>query len=112
MQQLAFPAAFVEVEHTAGLLGEPRVAREDPRPVVPWADRVLRQPAPAALRERRGGGAPVSQKTLPEQEVLALALWLLGDPHNEQDLERIAAAHDEYRSRQLAAAADALRRST
>lgn len=63
-----------------------------------------------ALRERRGGGAPVSQKTLPEQEVLALALWLLGDPHNEQDLERIAAAHDEYRAGQLAAAADALRR--
>lgn len=64
------------------------------------------------LRERRGGGAPVSQKTLPEQEVLALALWLLGDPHNAQGLERIAAAHDEYRAGQLAAAADALRRST
>src|SRR6266511_185475 len=29
MQQLAFPAALVEVEHAAGLL-EPRVAREDP----------------------------------------------------------------------------------
>ncbi len=54
----------------------------------------------------------MSQKTLPEQEVLALALWLLGDPHNAQALERIAAAHDEYRAGQLAAAADALRRST
>jgi len=64
-----------------------------------------------ALRDRRGTGAPVSQKTLPEQEVLALALWLLGDPRNDQDLERIAAAHDDYRASQLAAAAEALRRS-
>jgi len=63
------------------------------------------------LRERRGGRAPVSQKTLPEQEVLALALWLLGDPPNAQGLERIAAAHDEYRAGQLAAAANALRHS-
>lgn len=63
-----------------------------------------------ALRERRGGGAPVSQKTLPEQEVLALALWLLGDPRNDQNLERIAAAHDDYCANQLTAAAEALRR--
>ncbi len=64
-----------------------------------------------ALRERRSAGVPVSQKTLPEQEILALALWLLGDPHNDQDLERVAAAHDDYRASQLAAAAEALRPS-
>jgi len=64
-----------------------------------------------ALRDRRRAGGPVSQKTLPEQEVLALALWLLGDPRNDQDLERIVAAHDDYRASQLTAAAEALRRS-
>ncbi len=48
---------------------------------------------------------------LPEQEILALALWLLGDPHNGENLKRVAAAHDDYRASQLAAAAEALRPS-
>jgi len=48
---------------------------------------------------------------LPEREILALALWLLGDPHNDENLKRIAAAHDDYRASQLAAAAEALRPS-
>jgi hypothetical protein len=61
-----------------------------------------------ALRERRGAGSPVSQKTLPEQEILALAIWMLGDPRSADDLERIAEAHDDYRAQQLAAAAAAL----
>jgi hypothetical protein len=35
MQQLAFPAAGVEVEDRAGLLSEVGVAREDPGAVLP-----------------------------------------------------------------------------
>jgi len=46
MQPLALPAAFIEIKDRAGLLGEARVAREDPRAVLPGPDRVLRQPAP------------------------------------------------------------------
>src|SRR6266700_1502376 len=46
VQQLAFPAALVEVEDRAGPVGEARVAREDPGAVLPGLDRVLRQPAP------------------------------------------------------------------
>ncbi len=41
VQQLAFPATFVEVEHRAGLLQEPRIAGKDPRAVLPRFDRVL-----------------------------------------------------------------------
>ena len=50
VQQLALPAALVEVQHGTGLLREARVARKDPRSVLPGADRVLGQPA----RDRRG----------------------------------------------------------
>ena len=41
MQQLAFPAAGVEVKDAAGLGGEVGVAREDPGAVLPRLDRVL-----------------------------------------------------------------------
>jgi site-specific DNA recombinase len=51
LKQLSFPAALVEIEDPAGLLGELGVAREDPRAVVPRADRVLCQPPPD--RDRR-----------------------------------------------------------
>jgi hypothetical protein len=46
VQQLAVPAAAVEVQDAAGLGGEVGIAREDPRAVLPALDRVLRQPAP------------------------------------------------------------------
>src|SRR4051812_11719913 len=46
VQPLALPAARVEIEDRAGLLGEVRIAREDPRAVLPGLDRILRQPAP------------------------------------------------------------------
>jgi hypothetical protein len=46
MQQLAFPAAGVQVEDAAGVGGEVGVAREDPGAVLPRLDRVLGQPAP------------------------------------------------------------------
>ena len=41
MQPLALPAALLEVEHSACLLGEAWVAREDPGAVLPGFDRVL-----------------------------------------------------------------------
>ena len=46
VQPLALPAAGVQIQDRAGLLGEPWVAREDPRAVLPRLDRVLRQPPP------------------------------------------------------------------
>src|SRR5215211_2933920 len=45
LKQLAFPAALVEVEDRAGLLKKLRVAREDPRALLPGLDRVVGQPA-------------------------------------------------------------------
>ena len=51
LEQLPLPAALVQVQDPARLLGELRVAREDPRAVVPRADRVLPQPPPD--RDRR-----------------------------------------------------------
>jgi site-specific DNA recombinase len=56
-EQLALPAALVEVEHPAGLLEEVGVAREDPRALLPRLDRVLGQPAPDRRRGRLAGCA-------------------------------------------------------
>ena len=52
LKQLALTAALVEIEDRPGLLHELRVAREDPRALLPGLDRVLRQPA-ADRRSRR-----------------------------------------------------------
>lgn len=62
-----------------------------------------------ALRTR--DGERVSQKSLPEQEVLALLIWLAGSPQNPEAVARLAAALDLYRARRFAAAAEALRPS-
>jgi hypothetical protein len=51
LEQLPVPPALVQIQHPAGLLSELRVAREDPRTVVPWADGVLAEPPPD--RDRR-----------------------------------------------------------
>ena len=56
------------------------------------------------LRRARDG---VSQKKLPKQEVLAMAVWALGDPDDERASIRLAALYEEYRGRRLAAAAAA-----
>ncbi len=63
LQQLALPAARIQVEHPPGLLKEVRVAREDPRAVLPRLDRVLCQPA-ADRRRRR-----VAHATLHDEPV-------------------------------------------
>ena len=46
VQPPTLPAALVEIERTAGLLAEVRVAREHPRAPRPRADRILGQPPP------------------------------------------------------------------
>jgi hypothetical protein len=63
----------------------------------------------AALRRR--DGERVSQKGLPEQEVLAVIIWLAGSAHDPEAVARLAAALDTYRARRYAAAAEALRPS-
>ena len=62
-----------------------------------------------ALRAR--DGERVSQKGLPEQEVLAVLIWLAGSAENSQAVARLGAALDAYRARRYAAAAEALRPS-
>ena len=63
-----------------------------------------------ALRARHG--ERVSQKSLPEQEVLAVLIWLAGSAHDPQAVARLGEALDAYRARRYAAAAEALRPST
>src|SRR3974390_2642256 len=46
MEQVAVPAAGVEVEDAAGLAGELRVAREETRAILPGLDCVGREPPP------------------------------------------------------------------
>ena len=46
-----------------------------------------------------------SQKKLPKQEVLAIAVWALGDPDDDRTAARLEALYEEYRGRRLAAAA-------
>jgi hypothetical protein len=53
------------------------------------------------LRRARDGA---SQKKLPKQEVLAMAVWALGDPDHEDARTRLEAMYEEYRGRRLAAA--------
>ena len=62
-----------------------------------------------ALRTRNG--ERVSQKSLPEQEVLAVLIWLAGSAQDPQAVARLGAALDAYRARRYAAAAEALRPS-
>jgi hypothetical protein len=63
----------------------------------------------AVLRTREG--ERVSQKGLPEQEVLAVLIWLAGSTQNSEAVARLGAALDAYRARRYAAAAEALRPS-
>ncbi len=61
------------------------------------------------LRRSRNGA---SQKRLPKQEVLAMAIWALGDPDDERAQAKLEALYEQYRGRRLAvAAAAAIERS-
>jgi hypothetical protein len=50
----ALPETLVEVEDRPGLFGEEGIPGEDPTPVVPGSDGVLRQPAPQGGVSDRG----------------------------------------------------------
>jgi hypothetical protein len=60
----------------------------------------------AVLRMR--GGERTSQKKLPEQEVLAVLVWLAGSPDDPAAVQRLGAAIDDFRRRRYAAAAEIL----
>ena len=59
-----------------------------------------------ALRGR--GDTRQSQKALPEQEVLAVLIWLAGDPDDPASIQRLGRALDTYRGRRYAAEARTL----
>jgi len=59
-----------------------------------------------ALRAR--GDTRQSQKALPEQEVLAVLIWLAGDPKDAATIQRLGRALDAYRGRRYAAEARTL----
>jgi hypothetical protein len=59
-----------------------------------------------ALRAR--GDTRQSQKALPEQEVLAVLIWLAGDPDDPATIQRLGRALDTYRGRRYAAEARTL----
>jgi hypothetical protein len=63
----------------------------------------------AGLRTRTG--KRMSQKALPEQEVLAVLIWLAGSAENAHAVAQLGTALDAYRARRYAAAAAALRPS-
>jgi hypothetical protein len=59
-----------------------------------------------ALRERQPTRA--SQKGLPQQEVLAVLLWAVGEPEDPAAIDALAELHACYRARRYAAAAEHL----
>jgi hypothetical protein len=59
-----------------------------------------------ALRAR--GDTRQSQKALPEQEILAVLIWLAGDPDDPATIQRLGRALDTYRGRRYAAEARTL----
>jgi hypothetical protein len=118
---------------------KPRLAsvpQAPPDPAAPSSDPLAGLPDPPALNEslellstrlptslrrslseftgalRTRDGERVSQKSLPEQEVLAVLIWLAGSARDPQAVARLGATLDAYRARRYAAAAEALRPST
>jgi hypothetical protein len=59
-----------------------------------------------ALREQ--GGGRVSQKGLPEQEVLAVLVWAAGSADDPEAVQRLERTLKAYRARRFAAAAEKL----
>jgi hypothetical protein len=63
-----------------------------------------------AVRERQSSRA--SQKGLPQQEVLAVLLWALGDPDDPENVNALLDLHARYRARRYAQAAQSLEGSS
>ena len=63
-QRSAFPKALVEIEDAASLGGEIGITGEDPAPVVPGLDGVLRQPTPNRGFPNGGHNPPIDGGSL------------------------------------------------
>lgn len=94
----------------------PLSALPDPPPLSEQLE-LLSTRLPASLRRsitdlttalRARSGTRQSQKALPEQEVLAVLIWLAGDPEDPAAIHRLGQALDAYRGRRYAAAARTL----
>ncbi len=60
-----------------------------------------------ALRAR--SGERLSQKSLPEQEILAVLIWAAGSAEDPDAIAHLSASLNEFRARRYATAAEALR---
>ena len=56
-QGCTFPLTVIQIEHSAGLALEGRIAREDPGAMRPRTDRILAEPAPQRRLPDRGDQA-------------------------------------------------------
>jgi hypothetical protein len=73
---------------------------------IPVSLRRLLSELTNALREQ--GGGRVSQKGLPEQEVLAVLVWAAGSADDPEAVRRLERTLKAYRARRFAAAAEKL----
>ena len=110
------PAAAPARPDSAAAVGDSLSALPDPPPLSEQLE-LLSTRLPASLRRsitdlttamRARSGTRQSQKALPEQEVLAVLIWLAGDPEDPAAIHRLGQALDAYRGRRYAAAARTL----
>jgi hypothetical protein len=94
-------------------------ARRWPAPSFEEQSDMLGVRVPAALREslrkwvvvlRQRLGTGVSQKRLPEQEVVAFLLWMLGDADDPERVDHIEELFREFRKRRHEVSAQAAMR--
>ena len=95
----------------------PGVSLPDP-PALDETLELISSRLPSSLRRslteltvvlRARSGERLSQKSLPEQEVLAVLIWAAGSPEDPDAVAKLAASLSEFRARRYAAAAVALR---
>ena len=103
-------------QHGADAIGSNLSALPDPPPLSEPLE-LLSTRLPSSLRRsisdlttalRARGDTRQSQKALPEQEVLAVLIWLAGDPDDPATIQRLGRALDTYRGRRYAAEARTL----
>jgi hypothetical protein len=108
---------LAEAPAPAGPEASPRSGLADP-PRLDEPLELLSSRLPASLRRsltelttalRTRDGERLSQKSLPEQEVLAALIWAAGTAGDPDAVARLGATLREFRARRYAAAAAALR---
>jgi hypothetical protein len=108
------PAAPADAA-SAALAAHPRLP---PPPALTEGLELISSRLPVSLRRslseltialRARADARTSQKALPEQEVLAVLIWLAGSAEDPAAVERLGHALDAFRAERYAAAAQALR---